>query len=523
MDADDFVSSLSAIASSDDPQATAAKLPGHHKTRKRPSAATEVGSRKTRPNAITNGATGELNDNVNSRQVEYHMRTIQKSLEFLLAQTSLPDAGDDLVKLGHRFVHAAKTNDTVAKLVDNLVKSNTNKEDWQDIIGDDEIMTNALNDTKEVSSRSGEVAKPRVVKGAPSLPPIPDTKLYQQVFTHKSSVSDKFYLSAVELLKLHNERLEFLGDSIINNIVTVMLYERFPDLSEGQLSQRRSELICNKTLTEFSKLYGFPDLLKSNLDRAVIESGAQKAYADIFEAYVGALTVTHYPNMDPVRQWVHQLYEPKLQEMERGLEHAEINKDAKSVLYSLVGSASAHPEYKVIAKGNGTSEPFVVECRLGGEVVGVGEANNQKNAGLRAAMEALKRTDVIEKYYKLRLEQEPSVTQISTKKQVTASGNFDAVDWSLFPVPNGDDSLKLRNQTKNELYGLCGRQFNETPIYRMTEHSKSDYEAHLYVGDHMLSKGRADSRKKAMTRAAMALTANRPAMVALFGEDYESK
>lgn len=523
MDTDDFVLSLTAIASLDDPQTTASRLPGSHKTRKRPSSLVDSRPAKSPSPGLHRQPGTDSASDIALRQIEYHVRNLQKLLEFLLAQPAIPNRGDDLVQLGHRLVHAIKTNPQVGKLIDNVVNTNIPTEAWQEVTGDD---AESMVEAPVVAVTPKDNTKParaKIATGMPPLPPIKDAKLAQQVFTHKSAVLDKFYLSGVELLKLHNERLEFLGDSIINNMVTMMLYERFPDLSEGQLSQKRLELICNKTLTVFLKHYGFPEQLRLTLDRDVIESGAQKAYADIFEAYIGALTVQHFPNMEPVQEWIYRLYDDKVREMERGMEQTEINKDAKLVLYSLVGLALAHPEYKVIAKGNGTSEPFVVECRIGGEVVGVGEASNQKNAGLRAAMEALKRTDVIEKYYKLRLEQEPLVTQVLLKKPQSQSESLEQVDWSKFPVPEGDYSLKLQNQSKNELYGLCGHQFNETPIYRINEILKLEYEAHLYVGDHLLLKGHSDLRKKAMTRAAMAVTLNHDAMVTLFGEDYKLK
>ena len=90
----------------------------------------------------------------------------------------------------------------------------------------------------------------------PKLPEIHNTELLDRVFIHKSTLNDRTYLSQHELIAAHNERLEFLGVSILNNGVTMIIYVRFNHELEGDYLKIRYSLVNNNTLGEFAIAYG---------------------------------------------------------------------------------------------------------------------------------------------------------------------------------------------------------------------------------------------------------------------------
>ncbi len=155
--------------------------------------------------------------------------------------------------------------------------------------------------------------------GYPPLLPIINNKVLQeQVFSHRShanalapSTSTKAHLT-----RLHNERLEFLGDSYLNHWITRLLFRRMPDAREGELSVLRSQLIGNACCNEFAKLYGFERrlLLSSTAERDGVRE-APKVVADVFEAYIGGLVLDG--SAEIAEGWVCALVAPRLDAYER--------------------------------------------------------------------------------------------------------------------------------------------------------------------------------------------------------------
>lgn len=74
------------------------------------------------------------------------------------------------------------------------------------------------------------------------MPEIKDHVIRARVFMHKSLVNDKVYLNESDIIKSNNERLEFLGDSILNTVMTMIIYNKFPSLNEGNLTELRKNL-----------------------------------------------------------------------------------------------------------------------------------------------------------------------------------------------------------------------------------------------------------------------------------------
>lgn len=263
---------------------------------------------------------------------------------------------------------------------------------------------------KEVLNKSNVVAN-----WPPTLPEITDEALRKQVFTHKSVACMHHYLTDVELMDVHNERLEFLGDSIINSLIAVIAYDRFPYMHEGDLSNIRTALITNNTLSEWAKIYEMDSMLKyyepqESKQHVVGGRGAAastpKYIADVFEAYVGGLWVLHGASSESVsviRPWLEELASPMLTSIEQVQEGlVPLDYEAKKSLYTKIGSQTLSPKYVTMkTMPNG----FVcVECRMGADVLASGTARTAKEAGLRAAMKVLQQKEVVDKYAQLRRE-----------------------------------------------------------------------------------------------------------------------
>ncbi|SCV05045.1 LANO_0G17260g1_1 [Lachancea nothofagi CBS 11611] len=245
----------------------------------------------------------------------------------------------------------------------------------------------------------------------PKLPEIKNSAIRARVFIHKSIINDKLYLSEHDMIKAHNERLEFLGDSILNTTITMILYNKFPHLSEGQLSKLRMKLISNERLKKWSFLYKFNEKLRTNIDKTCetneFKQGKQKLYADVFEAYIGGLLEDDPKhNLPRVRKWLSKLALPIIEEeikKDDDLDLTEVDINAKKTLYSLIGYAALNLHYKPIQKPSFENPIALVECRIkDGTVLGIGKGRNIKIAGMRAAQQALRNKVLIEKYASLR-------------------------------------------------------------------------------------------------------------------------
>lgn len=343
----------------------------------------------------------------------------------------------------------------------------------------------------------------------PQLPKIKDPGLRNRVFQHKSTSANKTYLEEQEIVLAHNERLEFLGDSVLNTLVTTILYEKFPYANEGVLSQTRSLLVNNKTLAEFSTAYGFDQLLRCNVDEDSLRSGKQKVYADVFEAYLGALAMERGFDLAEVEQWLKKLMRHKIEEAAMEMKKlVPINKDAKTELYSLVGTASFHPTYKVVENGNGVNSPYKVHCLMGDDILGEGAAPGLKDAGLRAAMAALKNRPLLEKYGRQRLETDRSLSVIKPN----TNGEAPAQQSSEIPFL-ADKSIIANKFAKNELYAYFGKQLGLTPEYSVVADPENKrYKVELRVKETVIAVAYDASKKNAMSRAATVVLENKDKM-----------
>jgi ribonuclease III len=203
--------------------------------------------------------------------------------------------------------------------------------------------------------------------------------LLQQALTHRSYI----YGTAGEGLS-SNERLEFLGDSILAFISADYLYRAFPDLSEGELSDLRAALVRRETLASFAQ--------EINLDKFLLmgkgeqSSGvSQRVLASAFEAVLGALF------LDQGIKAVQQFLKPRLEPLAQNIVSNRLFKDQKSLFQEL---AQAHvgitPTYRLVShEGPSHNREFTVEVLLGDEVAGKGQGRNKQAAEQEAAHAAL--------------------------------------------------------------------------------------------------------------------------------------
>lgn len=173
--------------------------------------------------------------------------------------------------------------------------------------------------------------------------------LLTQALTHRSFSAD------------HYERLEFLGDSVLNLAVSDLLYTRLGNLPEGDLSRVRANLVKQETLHQLAVGLGLPDVMR--LGEGEVRSGGQKRpsiLADTLEAIIGAVYVD--AGFAAAQGLVQRLF--KDVEINPGME--AIGKDAKTELQEwLQGRKMKLPLYKVVATiGAAHKQSFDVECEI---------------------------------------------------------------------------------------------------------------------------------------------------------------
>lgn len=163
----------------------------------------------------------------------------------------------------------------------------------------------------------------------------------------------------------NNERLEFLGDSLVNFIITTKLYFLFPKASEGQLTRMRAQLVCADMLTSIAKKFNIGNfiILGSGEKRS---GGHQRAsiLADALESIIGAIYLDSGSDMNVVQKVVLVWFTQQFQDL---LDHHELGlKDSKTVLQELLQSQHlALPEYEVTkTEGEQHAQTFYVRCKI---------------------------------------------------------------------------------------------------------------------------------------------------------------
>jgi len=159
----------------------------------------------------------------------------------------------------------------------------------------------------------------------------------------------------------HNERLEFLGDSVLNCVIAQLLYQRFPALPEGDLSRVRANLVNQQSLVEVATTLELGEHVK--LGEGEVRSGGSRRpsiLADALEALLGAVFVD--AGFEAVSQVLVSMFEPLLGK----LDPAAVDKDPKTRLQELLqGKRMSLPVYNVVdISGEAHDQRFRVECTI---------------------------------------------------------------------------------------------------------------------------------------------------------------
>jgi ribonuclease III len=206
--------------------------------------------------------------------------------------------------------------------------------------------------------------------------------LLKQAFTHRS------YLNENPDFKLdHNERLEFLGDAVMELIVTEHLFKDYPEKAEGDLTNWRAALVNAKMLTSVAEELGFNDFLLLSKGESK-ELGKARAYilANAFEAFLGALYLDS--GYEPCDGFIKKNLLKRLAEIIKEGSY----KDAKSKFQEQAQEkVSVTPNYKVLKEsGPDHDKKFVVGVYLQEQLIAEGKGSSKREAEEAAAQEALK-------------------------------------------------------------------------------------------------------------------------------------
>lgn len=215
-----------------------------------------------------------------------------------------------------------------------------------------------------------------------------DVSLLQRALTHASYFNENPQAGLED-----NERLEFLGDAVLDFVSAEWLYHRFPELPEGNLTRLRASLVRTETLAEFARARSLGSCLL--LGHGEEENGGRDRDSILcaaFEAVVGAIYLDQ--GLTVTREYVEPLFLPAA---ERILAE-ELDKDSKSLLQEWSqAELGLTPVYHTVeTRGPDHEKEFTIHVLIGEEVYGEGVGPNKQTAAQRAAREALRRTQITE-------------------------------------------------------------------------------------------------------------------------------
>ena len=256
--------------------------------------------------------------------------------------------------------------------------------------------------------------------------------LLQQALTHRSHGS------------VHNERLEFLGDSILNCVVASLLFERYSKIDEGDLSRLRANLVKQQSLYEIAQRLDLSQFLR--LGEGELKSGGFRRpsiLADTLEALFGAIYLD--AGFNAARDVIRALYIPILD----SVDPKTLGKDAKTLLQEyLQGKKIALPQYNVVAThGAAHNQEFEIEClvpKLDIQVFGAGGSRRAgEQAAAKLALEAVHAA--VSKSPSAARKSKPRTSQLKLAGIATIQA-----DRELLPSESAEDKVESRAESKAE-------------------------------------------------------------------------
>lgn len=212
-----------------------------------------------------------------------------------------------------------------------------------------------------------------------------DEQLVQQALTHRSYVNEHDDPEAVD-----NERLEFLGDAVVDFVAGEMLFHHYPDVNEGDLTRLRSALVRTESLAQLAIDCRVGEALR--IGKGEEQGGGRARLNNLcgaFEALIGALYLDQ--GLDAVREFLIPHLETRL----RQVLQEQLDKDARSLLQERSQAEySLTPQYRTVSmSGPDHEREFTVEVLIGDRVVGSGVGRSKQAASQSAAQDALRRLE----------------------------------------------------------------------------------------------------------------------------------
>lgn len=216
-------------------------------------------------------------------------------------------------------------------------------------------------------------------------------KLEEEIGYHFQDRSQLFlalthssYANEYKLHKIHhNERIEFLGDAVLEIVCSDFLYRNFPEMSEGQMSKKRASLVCEPTLAYCARQIGLGQYLF--LGRGEDLSGGRNrdsVLSDAMESLIGAIYLDG--GLEKARDFI-------MKYILDDIEHKSMFRDSKTYLQEILQKTHREPiTYRLAGtKGPEHDRTFIMEVLLGDEVIGTGEGHSKQAAGQEAAYHAI--------------------------------------------------------------------------------------------------------------------------------------
>ena len=208
---------------------------------------------------------------------------------------------------------------------------------------------------------------------------INDLNLIEQALTHTSYAHEKGHE------RKHNERLEFLGDAVLELIISDYLYYTYPRLPEGKLTKLRADLVCEASLARLAFSMNLSKYIRLGKGEIIGCGYSRPALlADTVEAIIGALYIDL--GLEKCRDYILSLYQPILQELREGV----LRRDYKTLLQEFTQARFAiTPVYKITSEsGPDHDKVFEASVLLDADAVGHGQGRSKKEAEQAAAKEA---------------------------------------------------------------------------------------------------------------------------------------
>ena len=208
--------------------------------------------------------------------------------------------------------------------------------------------------------------------------------LYDIAFTHGS-------YGTKHDLDYTYERLEFLGDSVLNMIVSEYLFKQYPDYGEGKLTKLRANYVCQTALIYYSHELGLDKHIKiSGDDNIITENEVLSITADVFESFLGAIFLDQ--GIEFAKNYIANIIFP----------YIDAKKvfffDYKSVIKEYGDAKEVDIEYEILDEyGVPHNKTFIISVLIDGQEMGVGKGKNKKEAEQAASKQAMEKLE-IEKY-----------------------------------------------------------------------------------------------------------------------------